>query len=429
MNDVDSKINLVTQALKKNLQKKYKNLEEATANNALNASFDSGQNQSGNSSGSAMQDIEPFIDDIVEFFEQGFLDNQLQISGNFKVNTIEADSITLASANNMDVGKVLLNAFGDSFLELGEINYKDIISNLGDIKLKNQTFTNSTFNGGVIDGAIIRNSIFEGLELESSVEQSEIDDGMIQTLGLVSHKDGRLNFRLKPMGPDFPDIIPSSGDHNDLIVDTPTYFRFFYNDKNTEENINNSFVPLADISTFPVYSQDLFAMRVGIDKSIFGYDDNNNPIYGTYTKRLNDSGNWDQFYPPVDSWNDTTTTSDEPFYFKFQEQRVSTVLRSSEILFELPNNLEYLSGYSNFYINDMDVRINKDIIVAGNLVIQGQVEVANEEPIQLYSQSKDFENTDGSITAAVTIGSELGSVDIFSDNNQSTTSLILKYSG
>ena len=278
MNDVDSKINLVTQALKKNLQKKYKNLEEATANNALNASFDSGQNQSGNSSGSAMQDIEPFIGDIVEFFEQGFLDNQLRISGNFKVNTIEADSITLASANNMDVGKVLLNAFGDSFLELGEINYKDIISNLGDIKLKNQTFTNSTFNGGVIDGAIIRNSIFEGLELESSVDQSEIDDGMIQTLGLVSHKDGRLNFRLKPMGPDFPDIIPSSGDHNDLIVDTPTYFRFFYNDKNTEENINNSFVPLADISTFPVYSQDLFAMRVGIDKSIFGYDDNNNPI-------------------------------------------------------------------------------------------------------------------------------------------------------
>ena len=96
MNGVDYKINLVTQALKKNLEKKYKNLEASTANNALNLSFDSNQNQSSGSSASVVQDIEPFIDEIVTFFEQGFFDNPLEISGNFKVNTIEADSLTLS---------------------------------------------------------------------------------------------------------------------------------------------------------------------------------------------------------------------------------------------------------------------------------------------------------------------------------------------
>ena len=74
MNGVDYKINLVTQALKKNLEKKYKNLEASTANNALNLSFDSNQNQSSGSSASVVQDIEPFIDEIVTFFEQGFFD-------------------------------------------------------------------------------------------------------------------------------------------------------------------------------------------------------------------------------------------------------------------------------------------------------------------------------------------------------------------
>ena len=281
MNGVDYKINLVTQALKKNLEKKYRALEASTANNALNSSFDSNQIQSSGSSASVVQDIEPFIDEIVTFFEQGFFDNPLEISGNFKVNTIEADSITLSSANNMDVGKVLLTAFGDSFLELGEINYKDIIQNLGDIRLRNQTLTNSFFSGGVIDGAIIRNSVFEGLDLETKIAEQSITDAMIQTLGLISNKEGRLNFKLKPLGPSFPDSIPSTGTHDDLTVDTPTYFRFYYNDKNTEENINNSLVPLSSISTFPVYSQDLFSMRVGVDKSILGYDESNNPLYGT----------------------------------------------------------------------------------------------------------------------------------------------------
>ena len=61
---------------------------------------------------------------------------------------------------------------------------------------------------------------------------------------------------------------------------------------------------------------------------------------------------------------------------KYQRNRVSMVGRAAEILFTLPNDLQYLKNYSQFYIDNLDFIVKKDSIIDGNLSV-GTLGVGN----------------------------------------------------
>ena len=73
----------------------------------------------------------------------------------------------------------------------------------------------------------------------------------------------------------------------------------------------------------------------------------------TSTKKLTgNTSTWDDQYPEFDTTSSSTTAYD--FYkYKYQKNRVSLVARAAEMLFDLPNDLQYKKGYSNFHIKNI----------------------------------------------------------------------------
>ena len=201
-------------------------------------------------------------------------------------------------------------------------------------------------------GGKLTNVEFTDTSLVASILTIEQEDSIIQTQGLLS-SNGRLNFRLKPVGPDISKTGNSTEEQEELIVSTPTYFRFYYNDR-TFENPSHSEVPI-DNGSLINRTDDLFAIRIAND---------NRPEIST--KMVTQNINWPDNYP---SFLDI----EDKYKFKINKQRVSAVLRSSEILFELPNNLNYNSDYSNFVIKDLNLDIHKKFIARSSTTFEGNL--------------------------------------------------------
>ena len=62
---------------------------------------------------------------------------------------------------------------------------------------------------------------------------------------------------------------------------------------------------------------------------------------------------------------------------EYQRNRVSMVGRAAEVLFTLPNDLQYLENYSIFKIDNLDLVVEKNALIQGDVRINGDLTVDN----------------------------------------------------
>ena len=421
--DITAKLELLTSSLKDNLSKKYSKLEESTKDGAVNTSAIPPPPPSV----SAVEELEEFIDKLKDLFNEGLLEKDLDLSGNLTVNTVFANDIRLLGQNNLNVGRVMENAFGDNAGDEIELDIGSLIRGK-DLGLSNQTISESLLSNCRLRGGTIEDVEFIGINLGGGTSVVAEEGGLIQTLGLMSNIDGILNCKLKPIGPNFPSGTPSSLNQSFNIVDVPTVMRFFYNDtqfespKESTPYTSNSDIPITDTASLfeGKYKEDLFAIRCGIEK----ITDSTTGGFTTLTKSITRNELWDGYYPVTPNWG---TSDPDQFLFTLQSKRISFCQRAAEFLYELPNDLPYTNGYSNFHINNLDVTIDKHLTVNNdsffnaNLIVKGSVNQSGEVVV-IETDANDIEtitirNLQGLSNESVVISSNLGGISIKAGKN------------
>ena len=245
------------------------------------------------------------------------------------------------------------------------------------------------------------------------------------------YHDGQDGIANRPIGERFPD--GTEDPMSRMAIYSTSFTRIFYNELEDEDYSSEikgpEFYPLVHLKNEDVglpikdrkdtfvsdnthlYSDDLMAIRIcstlrlgdTIDKRItFEYDNdvvsyprqstntrvpgsvNLRPFFDNYidnvytidnvhnstqTKRIATEGFWDKNYPPL---KDNATAKDF-FNYEYQRNRVSYVGRGAEVLFTLPNDLEYLKNYSVYKIEDLDLRVTRDSELSGYLSVKDSV--------------------------------------------------------